>query len=74
MNQMNQMNLNNPNEEINFTNTINELYDFYTMNVIIMMKIAINKYENNISIYLLQSIYKFLAFKFICILMIIILI
>ena len=48
MNQMNQMNLNNPNEEINFTNTINELYDFYTMNVIIMMKIAINKYENNL--------------------------
>ena len=42
------MNFNNQNERMNFTDTINEMYDFYNMNIIIIMQIELNKYENNL--------------------------
>lgn len=48
LNQLNQMNSDETISELNFTDTINEMYDFFSMNIIIMMEIAVNKYENKL--------------------------
>ena len=48
LNQLNQMNSDETISELNFTDAINEMYDFFSMNIIIMMEIAINKYENKL--------------------------
>jgi hypothetical protein len=48
MYQIKQMNSDDKIGEINFTDTINEMYDFFSMNIIIMMEIAVNKYENKL--------------------------
>jgi hypothetical protein len=42
------MNLNNSDDEFNFNDTINEMHDFFSMNIIIMMHIAVEKYRNKL--------------------------